>query len=921
MSQQDSDHVRMGRLSRPHDGYFQCGYCKRHYNRADHLIRHVRSHTQEKPYVCHVCGKGFARPDLLKRHATGHQQRDGKRKRPASYVHASRVTQACTSCAASKLKCDEEKPCRRCRDRSLTCEWLQQDLQDVSPEPDQVRENVLPSPMSGQDRREHETRNISTEDVIMNSEQETQEYQAVRGTPFTASNMAMENFSPYDELDDPRFSIQSPLPSDAAIPSSSACVSELDGAFFPDFHPNTLIPSLNQLMELSQAETIHNSYNQHDSIASSMQLDFDLNDVDFGLIESFNERISQPADHPNTGTSDQETDRLDSDSAIAIGEEAYHKSSLANWTPIHEDHGYADQDNLSIPKSIDSPENINTGCNKTLTERLSPSSRDVIFGMVLKICRKANLSRIMRSFPSTELLDSLLQSFFKRHTAQIDSWIHAPTFKPNEEGPEILTALAAAGAVQSSIPTIRKLGYALMEIVRLQLPEKFENDNATTRELRVLQAYALVIDIGLWSGNRRRTEIAESFEQPSVTMLRRALRFRRSTYPAVIVQHDEYGPNLEKKWHEWVQMESFKRLVYHFFLHDAQASIALNINPLISYAELQLPLPARRELWEAKTAEEWKNFYLSCSTTTIGPGTDPDRFPSLSDTLRDMSQLTAFERLIDHQLAGLLSLHGISALITEYHRIKSISRGQSKHWHALMIQSRHQELYQALQHFRMICCGREAAPEILLIQEMMAMLLHMSLEDLQLFAGKEDKKAARGAYSDAVEWIKSTDSRRAVWHAGQAVRVASECSPGLSLSGFYAIVIYYASLAFWSYGVISSRVKDTGTNLHDRRDPSYPTGPAPPAPTILLNEEPHKATTDVQMFIELGRGSPALKTGGTAAAFLDDPSATIDFVRELLRSSFRDDDEAALPPLVQSLCQLMRDLGNAAKKMKTRQTA
>lgn len=24
-------------------GLFQCGYCQKHYNRADHLIRHVRS--------------------------------------------------------------------------------------------------------------------------------------------------------------------------------------------------------------------------------------------------------------------------------------------------------------------------------------------------------------------------------------------------------------------------------------------------------------------------------------------------------------------------------------------------------------------------------------------------------------------------------------------------------------------------------------------------------------------------------------------------------------------------------------------------------------------------------------------------------------------------------------------------------------
>lgn len=42
----------------------------------------------------------------------------------------------------------------------------------------------------------------------------------------------------------------------------------------------------------------------------------------------------------------------------------------------------------------------------------------------------------------------------------------------NDEAPDMLAALAAAGATRSTIPTIRKLGYALMEIVRLQLSDK-----------------------------------------------------------------------------------------------------------------------------------------------------------------------------------------------------------------------------------------------------------------------------------------------------------------------------------------------------------------------------------------------------------------------------------------------------------------
>ncbi|KAF1816414.1 hypothetical protein P152DRAFT_388823, partial [Eremomyces bilateralis CBS 781.70] len=56
----------------PAQALFQCAECKRTYTRLDHLSRHVRSHTKEKPFVCDTCLKPFARADLMKRHAAGH---------------------------------------------------------------------------------------------------------------------------------------------------------------------------------------------------------------------------------------------------------------------------------------------------------------------------------------------------------------------------------------------------------------------------------------------------------------------------------------------------------------------------------------------------------------------------------------------------------------------------------------------------------------------------------------------------------------------------------------------------------------------------------------------------------------------------------------------------------------------------------
>ncbi|KAF2678458.1 C2H2 transcription factor-like protein [Lentithecium fluviatile CBS 122367] len=44
-----------------------CRYCSRSFKRAEHLTRHLRTHTREKPFVCH-CGAAFTRRDLLTRH-------------------------------------------------------------------------------------------------------------------------------------------------------------------------------------------------------------------------------------------------------------------------------------------------------------------------------------------------------------------------------------------------------------------------------------------------------------------------------------------------------------------------------------------------------------------------------------------------------------------------------------------------------------------------------------------------------------------------------------------------------------------------------------------------------------------------------------------------------------------------------------
>lgn len=50
------------------------GSCGRFFRRLEHLKRHLRTHTMERPYLCHQCGKRFSRSDNLAQHRKTHDR-------------------------------------------------------------------------------------------------------------------------------------------------------------------------------------------------------------------------------------------------------------------------------------------------------------------------------------------------------------------------------------------------------------------------------------------------------------------------------------------------------------------------------------------------------------------------------------------------------------------------------------------------------------------------------------------------------------------------------------------------------------------------------------------------------------------------------------------------------------------------------
>ncbi|KAF2215303.1 hypothetical protein CERZMDRAFT_120231 [Cercospora zeae-maydis SCOH1-5] len=621
------------------------------------------------------------------------------------------------------------------------------------------------------------------------------------------------------------------------------------------------------------------------------------------------------------------------------------------WKPEAHSHAFSEHRSLPLDETeIDMSASPHQPFLPSLTMRreLSTHSRDKIFQMVLK----AATSHVsIPRFPSVECLNLLLRVGLAK-SMETDAWIHPGTLDAECARPELLAALIAAGCVCFGMPSVSKTGLILLEIVRVALHGLVEDDNSVIRDLEYLQACMMWIDVTAFCGYKRKMEIAEHSLQPLVTALRRAGKFDRVAYTTNQDARPDDEHTGEGEWKHWARQESYKRLVHHLFEHDMVTTITKVRNPLISYAEMTLPLPASREQWLAPTAGSWRHVAVREQTSR-----DVQHGPlSLRDLLADGELLRCLPDGVDASVARAAHLHGLAAQTWEHFQQSSVvhsplashsSDASGKLW----LQTRHQQLYHMLQVVRSRVQDTWAVTRLL--NEFLMMSMHVNPDDVTRFAGKCGETEAHRAYQELQGWSQSKRARTAIWHAGQVIRLAREVPP-YQVRGADAFIIYHAVMVLWAYGMMQRDIARRARSSSPRPGRSVGVGGEQEqqeqeqdggrASCVYLDEE---RTAAVEAFVVMGTGRPCLRMrrrrAETGSCWRSSSSSSNKLELELMVSGqawqsqwqccdvrhaqavmqvgvavleenymYPTELRPNLPQLIRSLCELMRGLGALA---------
>ena len=230
--------------------------------------------------------------------------------------------------------------------------------------------------------------------------------------------------------------------------------------------------------------------------------------------------------------------------------------------------------------------------------------------------------------------------------------------------------------------------------------------------------------------------------------------------------------------------------------------------PLITSTEVTLGLPTSQNLWQASSARAWRDAYLLQNDDASG------RLPNIAACMNDAHAMLRVSGQIDIPFSENIILGTLWRQIWNSRQLsasfqKSDTTGlfpnlglASCHWQ--------QDFVRAIQHFRMAISDlKPRSGPAALAHEHLLLNIFVSFEELSRFSGKEGTSEARRAFPVLRQWARGTDSRQAVWHAGQIIGVVVAETYEAAREAAHAVRVRYdaepPAATFDSPGAVAER--------------------------------------------------------------------------------------------------------------------
>lgn len=395
--------------------------------------------------------------------------------------------------------------------------------------------------------------------------------------------------------------------------------------------------------------------------------------------------------------------------------------------------------------------------------------------------------------PLPEELTLLVVEYFERFHTRYHI-VHLPTFDPNEVHSLLLLAMLAAGAFfsESHNEALNKLGRYFFEIGRRKIILEFENNNSNIRDIQLQQANLILFITASWSGIDRNVELSQSFTFTLATMTRRGDMFKLTSYSTLeeIMEHQSLSTDVEK-WMFWVYMESKKLLVYVLFYWCSQFSVILNFPSFVNYSELELPLPHLEPFWRASNASEWMKMVESLKVQSpqqylhhisfqllIGPLLSSREYsgPSLSPKFFTdviMGTLIATVRQFVSEQNDRVAFTNSIPKVSDVRKKKRRTMSLDATFHMTYLVNRQAEIENMLESLETYVSNQSPKRQNLykLEIEYSFVCLYSSIKDCMKLAGIDGEVESRQSIPRLLEWFKKDDSRLAIWHCAQILRL------------------------------------------------------------------------------------------------------------------------------------------------------